>query len=333
MPQPHGREQRFAHDAPAAGRAGARRDLPHGPEHLNRGSWMGVLKRIVSEFRDDNVTDWAAALTYYGVLALFPAIIALVSVLGLVGPSATQPLLEHLAKLAPGPANQIISGAIRQIASTRSTAGLAFVLGLALAIWSASSYIGAFARASNAIYGVEEGRPFWKLRPMQLIVTIVMLVLLAACAIAVVVTGPIARQVGDLVGAGSAAVTAWDIAKWPVIALVVVTMMSLLYYAAPNVKQPGFRWISPGAILALVLWLISSAAFAVYVANFASYNKTYGTLGGIVAFLVWLWISNIAVLLGAELNAELERGRELQGGLPAQRDIQLEPRDTRTMKD
>jgi membrane protein len=294
---------------------------------------MGVLKRTVSEFRDDNVTDWAAALTYYGVLALFPAIIALVSVLGLVGPSATQPLLEHLAKLAPGPANEIISGAIRQIASTRSTAGLAFVLGLALAIWSASSYIGAFARASNAIYGVEEGRPFWKLRPMQLIVTIVMLVLLAACAIAVVVTGPIARQVGDLVGAGSAAVTAWDIAKWPVIALVVVTMMSLLYYAAPNVKQPGFRWISPGAILALVLWLISSAAFAVYVANFASYNKTYGTLGGIVAFLVWLWISNIAVLLGAELNAELERGRELQGGLPAQRDIQLEPRDTRTMKD
>jgi membrane protein len=168
---------------------------------------------------------------------------------------------------------------------------------------------------------------------MQLIVTTVMLVLLAACVIAVVVTGPIARQVGDLVGAGSTAVAAWDIAKWPVIALVVATMISLLYYAAPNVKQPGFRWITPGAVLALVLWLIGSAAFAAYVANFASYNKTYGTLGGIVAFLVWLWISNIAVLLGAELNAELERGRELQSGLPAERDIQLEPRDTRTMKD
>jgi membrane protein len=333
MAQPQGREQRFTHDAPATGPTGAPRDLPRGPDDLHRRSWMGVLKRTVSEFRNDNVTDWAAALTYYGVLALFPAIIALVSVLGLVGPSATQPLLEHLAKLAPGPANEIISGAIRQIASTRSTAGFAFVLGLALSIWSASSYIGAFARASNAIYGVEEGRPFWKLRPMQLIVTIVMLVLLAACAIAVVVTGPIARQVGDLVGAGSTAVAAWDIAKWPVIALVVVTMISLLYYAAPNVKQPGFRWIAPGAVLALVLWLIGSAAFAAYVANFASYNKTYGTLGGIVAFLVWLWISNIAVLLGAELNAELERGRELQSGLPAERDIQLEPRDTRTMKD
>jgi membrane protein len=333
MAEPQGHEQRFTHDAPATDPTGTSRDLPHGPEDLDRRSWLGVLKRTVSEFRDDNVTDWAAALTYYGVLALFPAIIALVSVLGLVGPSATQPLLEHLARLAPGPANEIISGAIRQIASTRSTAGFAFVLGLALAIWSASSYIGAFARASNAIYGVEEGRPFWKLRPMQLIVTVVMLVLLAACAIAVVVTGPIARQVGDLVGAGSAAVTAWDIAKWPVIALVVVTMISLLYYAAPNVKQPGFRWITPGAVLALVLWLIGSAAFAVYVSNFASYNKTYGTLGGIVAFLVWLWISNIAVLLGAELNAELERGRELQSGVPAERDIQLEPRDTRKMKD
>jgi membrane protein len=200
-------------------------------------------------------------------------------------------------------------------------------VGLALAIWSASGYVGAFSRASNAIYEVGEGRPFWKLRPIQLAVTTVMILLLAACAIAVVVTGPVAQQLGNVVGAGGAAVTAWDIAKWPVIALVVVTMFSILYYAAPNVKQPGFKWITVGGVVALVVWLIASALFAVYVASFSSYNKTYGALGGVVAFLVWLWISNIAVLLGAELNAELERGRELEGGLPAHDEIQLEPRD------
>jgi membrane protein len=297
------------------------------PTDLPKRSWGKVLKRTVKEFQDDNLTDWAAALTYYGILAIFPAIIALVSIIGLVGPSATQPLLDNLAHLAPGPANDILSGAIRQVANGRGSAGLAFVVGLALALWSASSYVGAFSRASNAIYEVGEGRPFWKLRPVQLVVTTVLILLLAATAIAVVLTGPIARQLGNVVGAGSSAVTAWDIAKWPVIALVVITMFSILYYTAPNVKQPGFRWITVGGVVALVLWLLASAAFAVYVAKFSSSNKTYGALGGVVAFLVWLWISNLAVLLGAELNAELERGRELEAGLPAHEEMQLEPRD------
>jgi membrane protein len=318
------RERRFTRGSAASGTP---HRAPEGPDDLTGRSWMGVLKRTVKEFKRDNLTDWAAALTYYGVLAIFPAIIALVSIIGLVGPSATQPLLDNLGALAPGPANDILSGAVKEVANGRGSAGLAFVLGIVLALWSASGYVGAFARASNAIYEVGEGRPFWKLRPIQLAVTTVMVLLLAVCAIAVVVTGPIAKQLGDVVGAGGAAVTAWDIAKWPVIALVVITMFSILYWAAPNVKQPGFRWITPGGVVALVLWLIASAAFALYVASFASYNKTYGALGGVVAFLVWLWISNLAVLLGAELNAELERGRELQAGLPAQREIQLEPRD------
>jgi membrane protein len=322
------RERRFTREERGLGSrgAGAQR-APDGPGGLTGRSWLGVLKRTITEFKRDNLTDWAAALTYYGVLALFPAIIALVSIIGLVGPSATQPLLDNISKLTPGPANEILSGAVKQVANGRGSAGFAFVIGLALALWSASGYVGAFARASNAIYEVGEGRPFWKLRPIQLAVTTVMILLLAICAIAVVVTGPVAKQMGDVVGVGSAAVTAWDIAKWPVIALVVVTMFSILYFAAPNVKQPGFRWITPGGVVALVLWLIASAAFAVYVASFSSYNKTYGALGGVIAFLVWLWISNLAVLLGAELNAELERGRELQAGLPADRDIQLEPRD------
>ncbi|HWI75248.1 MAG TPA: YihY/virulence factor BrkB family protein, partial [Baekduia sp.] len=281
------------------------------PTDLSGRSWLGVLKRTVKEFKRDNLTDWAAALTYYGVLAIFPAIIALVSIVGLVGPSATQPILDNLAKLTPGPANEILSGAVKQVANSRGGASVAFFVGLGVAIWSASGYVGAFARASNAIYEVPEGRPFWKLRPMQLIVTVVMIFLLAASAIAVVVTGPVARALGDVVGAGSTAVTAWDIAKWPIIALVVSLMFSVLYYAAPNVKQSGFRWITVGGLVALVVLLVASALFALYVANFSSYNKTYGALGGVVAFLVWLWGANIAVLLGAELNAELERGREL----------------------
>jgi membrane protein len=305
---------------------------PDNPTDLPARSWGGVLKRTVKEFKADNLTDWAAALTYYGVLAIFPAIIALISIIGLIGPSATQPILDNLQALAPGPANDILSGAVKQVANSRGGASIAFFVGIAAAIWSASGYVGAFARASNAIYEVPEGRPFWKLRPMQLIVTVIMIFLLAASAIAVVVTGPVAQQLGDVVGAGSTAVTVWDIAKWPVIALVVSLMFSVLYYAAPNVKQPGVKWITVGGVVALVVLLVASALFALYVANFSSYNKTYGALAGVIAFLVWLWIANLAVLFGAELNAELERGRELAAGEDALPEMNVELRDDRKVK-
>ena len=303
------------------------RRAPDEPTDLPAKSWWGVFKRTVREFRADNLTDWAAALTYYAILSMFPALIVLVSVVGLIGDSATQPLLDNLGKLAPGAANDIVSGAVRQIAANQGAAGIAFVFGLAIALWSASNYVGAFIRASNSIYEVGEGRPFWKLRPIQIAITIMMILLLALCAIAVVVTGPLAREVGNVIGAGDAAVTAWDIAKWPVIALVVITMFAILYWAAPNVKQPGFRWITPGGIAALVLWVLSSAGFALYVAMFASYNKTYGSLAGVIVFLVWLWITNLAILLGAELNAEVERGRQLQAGVPEEETLAVEPRD------
>jgi membrane protein len=332
-------ERRFTRDSSGATEAGlrersrsGRERAPDDPTDLSGRSWLGVLKRTLREFKRDNLTDWAAALTYYGVLAIFPAIIALISIIGLVGPSATQPILDNLKTLTPGPANDILSGAVKQVANSRGGASVAFFVGIAAAIWSASGYVGAFARASNAIYEVPEGRPFWKLRPMQLIVTTLMIFLLAASAIAVVVTGPIAQQLGDVVGAGSTAVTVWDIAKWPVIALVVTLMLSVLYFAAPNVKQPGFRWITVGGLVALVVLLVASALFALYVANFSSYNKTYGALGGVIAFLVWLWVANLAVLLGAELNAELERGRELEAGLDAERDMQVELRDDRKVE-
>jgi membrane protein len=306
---------------------------PDTPTGLTARSWSGVFKRTVSEFRKDNLTDLAAALTYYGVLAIFPALIALVSILGLVGHSATQPLIENLGKVAPGPAKNIFTSAIENLNKSRGAAGIIFIAGLAGALWSASGYVAAFMRASNAIYDVEEGRPIWKTLPVRVGVTVVTVVLLAISSVAVVLTAGLAKQAGNLVGVGSSAVQVWDIAKWPVLVLLVSLMLAILYWAAPNVKHPGFRWLSPGAILAVATWLIASGAFALYVANFSSYNKTYGALGAVIVFLVWLWISNIAVLLGAEFNAELERGRSIEAGNPPEREPFIEPRDTRKMKD
>ncbi len=305
---------------------------PQTPTDLNRPSWGGVLKRTVREFKEDNLTDWAAALTYYGVLAIFPAILALVSVLGLIGKSATQPLVDNLTRVTPGPARDIVTTAVQNLQKSQGGAGIAFVVGLAVALWSASGYVAAFMRATNAIYDIEEGRPFWKKAPVRLGVTLVLVVLLALSALAVVLTGGLADQAGRLLGIGKSAVTVWDIVKWPVLLVVVSLMFAILYWASPNVKQPGFRWISPGGIVAVLVWILASAAFAFYVANFGSYNKTYGALGGVIIFLVWLWISNIAVLLGAELNAELERGRQIEAGHPPEKEPFLEPRDTRKMK-
>jgi membrane protein len=313
-------------------RATADREAPEEPTDLKARSWFQVLKRTVREFSEDNLTDWAAALTYYGILSIFPALLALVSVLGLIGQSATQPLIDNIGAVAPGPAKDIFTSAIENLQKSQGAAGILFVVGLAAALWSASGYVAAFMRASNAIYDVGEGRPIWKTLPTRVGVTVVMLVLLAISAVAVALTGGLAKQVGNLIGVGETAVTVWDIAKWPVLLLIVSFMFAFLYWAAPNVKHPKFRWISPGGVLAVIVWVIASAAFAFYVANFGSYNKTYGALGGVIVFLMWLWISNIAVLLGAEFNAELERGREIEAGHPADEEPFLEPRDTRKLK-
>jgi membrane protein len=300
---------------------------PDEPTELPRRSWWGVLKRTGKEFSEDNLTDWAAALTYYGVLSLFPALLVLVSLLGLVGQSATQPLIDNVGKFAPGAATTIVRSAIENLQKSQGAAGILFVVGLAGALWSASGYIGAFIRAANAIWDVEEGRPVWKTIPLRLGITLLMLILLTLTALGVVITGPLADRVGDLVGLGSVAVTVWDIAKWPVLLAIVSLMLAVLYYAAPNVRQPGFSWVSPGGVVAVVLWIVASAIFALYVANFGSYNKTYGSLGAVIIFLVWLWISNIAVLLGAEFNAEIERGRQIEAGHPPEKEPFLPPRD------
>ena len=292
------------------------------------GRWA-ILKRTYVEFKDDNLTDWAASLTYYAVLALFPALLALVALVGIFGqyPQTTNALIDVARQVSGG--NSALGGlqeTINGIVQNKGGAGALLGVGLVGAVWSASGYIGAFMRASNAIYEVDEGRPFWKLRPLQVAVTLVMVVLLALVLIALVVSGPLADALGSKLGLGSAGVTAYQIAKWPVMAAVVLSMLAVLYYVAPNARLPRIQWLSPGAIAALVIWIVASAAFGFYVANFGSYNKTYGTLGGAISLLVWLWISNLAVLFGQELNAEIERERELTAGMPAERELQLAPR-------
>jgi membrane protein len=290
---------------------------------------LATLKRTAQEFMEDNLSDWAAALTYYGLLALFPALVAMVSLIGLVGDpkSTTSTLTEIITEIGPQSAADTFSGPIESIASDQGTAGFAFVLGLAVALWSASGYVGAFIRASNVIYETPEGRPFWKLRPLQLLVTLAMVVLMAILALALVLTGPVVDAVADSIGLGDTAVSVWNIAKWPVMVAVFLLMVAVLYYASPNVRMRGFKWVTPGSLVAIVVWAVASAAFAFYVANFGSYDKTYGTLGGLIALLVWFWISNLAILFGHQLNAEIERGVEIEEGQPdAEYEIQLEPR-------
>jgi membrane protein len=307
----------------------ARRD--YAPEGAAaKSGWGATLKRTATEFQEDNLSDWAAALTYYGLLSLFPALIAMVSLLGLFGDpkSTTQSLIEIVNELGPKSATETFKGPIESITESSGTAGIAFVVGLAVALWSASGYVGAFTRASNIIYETPEGRPFWKLRPLQIAVTLVMIVLMALLAVSLVLTGPVVSAVAEPLGIGSTAVDVWNVAKWPVMALVFLLAIAVLYYATPNVKLRGFKWVTAGSLVAIVVWILASALFAFYVANFGSYDKTYGTLGGLIALLVWFWITNLAILFGHQLNAERERSLEIEEGRPrAEREIQLEPRD------
>ncbi|MFC4150451.1 YihY/virulence factor BrkB family protein [Micromonospora mangrovi] len=306
---------------------------PDSPTELPGSGWKAALKRTVKEFQDDSLTDWAAALTYYGVLSIFPGMLVLISVLGLLGTSATEGVKDTVNQVVPEDnIKKIIETAIDQAGASGGLASIAAIIGVLAAFWSASGYIAAFMRASNSIYDVPEGRPIWKTLPIRLGVTALVGVLLLAAAVIVVFTGGLAEQVGSAIGLGSTAVTVWNIAKWPVLLLLVSLMFAILYWASPNARHGGFRWVSPGGILAVVIWLVISGLFALYVSNFASYNKTYGALAGVIVFLVWLWLSNIAILLGAEFDAELERGRAIEAGHSAEEEPYVELRDDRKLK-
>lgn len=303
---------------------------PDSPDDLHKRSWKYVLRKTIREFSSDQCTDIAASLTYYAVLSLFPGLIAIFSLLGVVGQgkAASDAVLGIIEQVAPGDTVDTIRGPIEQIAESPG-AGFALITGILLAIWSASGYVGAFSRAMNRIYEIEEGRPFWKLKPAQLLVTVITIVLLVIAAIILVVSGSVTKAIGDALGIGDVPQTIWSIAKWPLLIFIVVLVVAILYYATPNAKQPKFRWISMGALLAIIVLALATAAFGFYVGNFSNYDRTYGSLAGVIIFLLWLWIANLALLFGAEFDAELERGRQLQAGIAAEEDIQLPPRDTR----
>jgi membrane protein len=291
---------------------------------------VAAAKRSIQEFKDDFLMDRAAALTYYSIQSIFPALLVLVSLLGLIGKSATQPLISNLTAAAPSSVRHIFVNAIAHLQRSHG-AGLVAVVAILIGLWSASGYVAAFMRASNAIYDVPEGRPVWKTAPLRFGVTLLLIVLLAASALIVVISGGLARHVGQVLGVGSAAITTWNIAKWPVLLILFSLMLAILYWATPNAKH-GFRWVSPGGILAVLLWIIASGLFALYVANFGHYNKVYGSIAGVIIFLIWMWISNVVILLGAEFNAELERGRAMAGGTPPDQEPFVELRDTRRLK-
>ncbi|PPH96991.1 ribonuclease BN [Rathayibacter sp. AY1B7] len=303
---------------------------PDGPTDVTKRSWGYVLKKTLREFGADQCTDIAAGLTYYAVLALFPGLLAIVSILGLFGQAetTTDTVLEIAGGFVSADVLDTVRGPIQELTSSPA-AGLAFVTGVLGALWSASGYVGAFGRGMNRVYEIDEGRPIWKLRPTMLAVTLVTVLLLVIAGLILVLSGSIAQTIGDAIGLGEVALTVWRIAKWPVLIAIMVVIVAVLYHWSPNVRQPKFRWTSMGSILALVVWALASAGFAFYVANFSNYNKTYGALGGVIVFLLWLWITNLALLFGAEFDAELERGRQLQAGIEAEEHIQLPPRDTR----
>jgi membrane protein len=305
---------------------------PDSPAQLKGKGVFAALRRTFKQFSEDNISDWAAALTYYGVLSIFPGVLVIVSLLGMLSDNGQQTVQSTVNEIAPSPEIQKLVNTVLGQVQDPGKAGLAAIIGIVVAFWSASGYIAAFMRASNAIYDVPEGRPIWKTLPIRLGVTAVVGIMLILSAVIVVFTGDLAQVVGDKIGLGSVAVTVWNIAKWPVLIILVSLMFAILYWASPNAKTGGFRWVSPGGIFAVLLWVVASAAFAIYLANFANYNKTYGTLGGVIAFLVWLWISNIAILLGAELDAELERGRAIAAGHSPDDEPFLELRDDRKLK-
>jgi membrane protein len=300
------------------------------PAALPRASWADTLKRTVREFQDDNLQHWAAALTYYSVLSIFPALLVMASLLGLVGDPEriTKVLTDTVSAMGPSTAADTFQGPIESITDNRGGAGVMLIVSVLGALWAASGYVSAFTDAANTIYEVEEGRPFWKRKPLQLLITFVLILMAATVALGLVLSGPIVGALGGALGLSDTALSVWRIVKWPAMIALVLIIFGALYYTTPNARVTGLRWVSAGAVVALVIWIAGSAAFAFYAANFGSYDKTYGALGGVVVFLLWLWITNLAILLGAEFNAETERARQLHAGTKgAEQSIQLEPRE------
>jgi membrane protein len=296
--------------------------------HLSASEWKTVAVRTYEQFKRHDLIDFAAALTYFGVLSIFPGLLVLVSVLRVFGSDTAQKVVTNISGVAPGSTGSTINSAVDSLqASSSGSAVTIVVIGTLGALWSASAYVGSFMRTANVIYEVPEGRPIWKTIPIRIGLTVLAGVTLTVAAFTVIFTGAVARHLGDAIGLGSAAVTAWDIAKWPVLIVIVSLLLAVMYWSSPNAKIGRFRFVSAGSLLAVVGWLIASGLFGFYVANFGSYNRVYGSIASVIVFLIWLWITNIAILLGAQLDAEVGRLRATRSGVPASRKPYVELRD------
>jgi membrane protein len=296
------------------GRPRKQRAKPSRLRSLPPAAWGRIAKRTFDQFRADGVTNLSAALTFRSVLSVFPALLALVALLGVLGqyPKTFNAILQIVGGFAPRSTVQTVSGPVREVIADKGGAGAVLGVGFAGAVWAASGYIGAFSWAANVIWEAPRGRSWYRQWPFNYAVTVVVLAVGTLIFVALAATGPVARSIGRQLGIGSTAIDIWNYAKWPALVVVVVTVIDWLYYIAPNVRPPSWRWLTPGALLAVTAWFATSLGFGYYVANFGSYNKTYGTLGAIVVFLLWLWLTNIALLLGIELNSEIERERQLR---------------------
>jgi membrane protein len=309
----------------------AARRGPDSPADLPKTHRKTVLKRTLSEFGEDGGSDLAAALTYFAIMSLAPMLLALSTALSFLGQKdATQTAVRDLGEQL-GLQEQTITTVIGYLDSMGQSgaAGILLVIGLVGALWSASNYVNAFSRMMNRVYEIQEGRPVWKLRPWLLALTVVILLLLITMVLSITLSGSVSELFFGAIGLSGTADMIWNIAKWPFLVLMLVVIVALLYWGTPNVRQPKFRWLSPGAALAVVVAIVATAAFGLYVANFGNYNKTYGAIGGVIVALLLIYIINNVLVLGAELDAELERGRELAAGMPAEETIQLPPRNTK----
>ena len=278
------------------------------PTQMTVRAWWHALRDAGKQFQARSLTDAAAALTYYSVLSIFPGLIVLVSLLGVVGSEGSIDGLLRIAEdLGSSSAVDTLRSPIENVVHQSGGAGVALVIGVLAALWSASGYIGAFMRAANRIYDVDEDRPFYKLRPLQLLMTLVMTIAVAVILVLLVVTGPLATAIGNEIGLGDEALTIWSIAKWPLLFASVVVVIALLYRFSPDARHEGLRWILPWSIVATVLWVVASAGFSLYVTHFGAYATTYGSLAGGIVLLLWLWLTNVAVVFGAQFAAELER--------------------------
>jgi membrane protein len=300
------------------------------PVELTRDDWRVILKRTWHEFRINQVYDLAGTLTYYTVLALFPALLATLATVGIFGSAeaGAQNVLQVIEGLGGATAADVLREPLEQLVNA-SHAGLAFGTGLVGVLWATSGYLGTFGRGMNRIYDVEEGRPFWEMRPTMIGVSAVLVVLGALGALGLILTGPVAESTARVLGFDEGVVFWWDLLKLPALAGIALVVMALLYWAGPNVKRRHLRWFSVGAIGALLAWIIATALFGAYVFGFGIYGRTYGFVGGVIAFLLWVWLSNLSLLFGAVLDTEVERARQLRAGISAEERVQLPLRDDR----